>query len=137
MHEMAIAEGVLAVVLDVAAGRRVRGVQLRMGALQRVVPDSFRFCFELAAQDTPASDARVELRDVAARWRCDRCEAETEASGPPFRCHACGAFDVDVISGEEILVDAVELDDGWHYRPGQEGNDPVPAEASGSGPLGG
>ena len=135
MHEMAIAEGVLAVVLDVAGGRRVQGVRLRVGALQRVVPDSFQFCFELAAQDTPASGACVELHEVAARWCCKRCQAQTEAHGTPLQCHACGAFDVDIIAGEEILVDAIELGDGWLYRPGRDGAEPGVAKAPGPGPL--
>ncbi len=36
---------------------------------------------------------------------------------PPFHCRRCGAFDVDVVAGDELLVDAVELDDAWRRRP--------------------
>lgn len=118
MHEMALAEGILGVALDVADGRPVRRIQVRVGALQMVVPDSLQFCFELAAQDTPAADARLELEDVPARVRCKRCDAESEAPSVPFHCRRCGAFDVEVVAGDELLVDAVELDDGWQRRPG-------------------
>jgi hypothetical protein len=61
MHEMAYAEGILAVALDVSAGHPVRRVQVRLGAQHGIVLDSLRFCFELAAEDTPAADARLEV----------------------------------------------------------------------------
>jgi hydrogenase nickel incorporation protein HypA/HybF len=81
MHEMGLAEGILAVALDVAGAERIERVRVRVGELQRVTPDSLRFCFELAAQDTPAahavldvdvtagSDAMVEAVKVTSGWR--------------------------------------------------------------------
>lgn len=65
MHELGLAEGILAVVLDVAARERVERVRVSVGELQRVVPDSLRFCFELAAQDTLASTAVLDVEIVA------------------------------------------------------------------------
>lgn len=64
MHELGLAEGILAVVLDVAARERVERVRVSVGELQRVVPDSLRFCFELAAQDTLASRAVLDVEIV-------------------------------------------------------------------------
>ena len=64
MHELGLAEGILAVVLDVAARERVERVRVSVGELQRVVPDSLRFCFELAAQDTLASKAVLDVEVV-------------------------------------------------------------------------
>jgi Zn finger protein HypA/HybF involved in hydrogenase expression len=64
MHEMAYAEGILAVALDVAEGHAVRCVQVRVGTWHALVPDSLQFCFELAAQDTPAARARLDVRVV-------------------------------------------------------------------------
>lgn len=65
MHELGLAEGILAVVLDVAARERVERVRVSVGELQRVVPDSLRFCFELAAQDTLASKAVLDVEVVS------------------------------------------------------------------------
>jgi hydrogenase nickel incorporation protein HypA/HybF len=61
MHEMAYAEGILEVALDVAGGRPVRRVQIRLGEQHAIVPDSLQFCFSLAAQDTLAAEARLEV----------------------------------------------------------------------------
>jgi hydrogenase nickel incorporation protein HypA/HybF len=84
MHEVAIAQGILEVVLDVAAGHEVRTVRVRAGELQAVTEESLQFCFELVAQETPAATARVE---------------------------------VETVPGDELSIEAIELDDGWQFRP--------------------
>lgn len=115
---MPLAEGILEVVLQAADGHPVRQVRVRAGALQRVVPDSLRFCFELAAAGTPAEAARLDVEIRPAGLRCRRCRAETALVAPPFLCGACGDPDVAYLSGDELLVDGVELDTGWRFRPG-------------------
>lgn len=125
MHEMALAEGILGVVLQAADGEPVRRVRLRIGALQRVVPDSLQFCFQLAADGTPAAETYLELDETPARLRCQRCDAVSEFRAPPFQCRPCGAYELDVVAGDEVLVDGVELDSGWRYRPGASGGEAV------------
>lgn len=127
MHEMGLAHGILAVVLDVADQQMVRRVQLRVGALQRVSTESLEFSFQLLAQDTPAANAILELQEIPARWHCRRCAAESRFDLPPFVCRRCGADEVDLIAGDEVLVDGVELDDGWRRRPEEE----TPTHAAG------
>lgn len=61
MHELALAEGILGVVLDKADGERVRAVRVRVGASQRVVNESLEFCFRLAAEDTVAAEAALVI----------------------------------------------------------------------------
>jgi hydrogenase nickel incorporation protein HypA/HybF len=112
MHEMALAEGILGVVLDAAHGQPVRRVRVRVGALQRVLPESLRFCFELAAQETAAAGAAVDIDEVLARVRCRGCRAESPVEDAVFQCRACGAFDVEVVAGQELLVAGLELEDG-------------------------
>lgn len=116
MHEMALAEGILAVVLDAADGKKVRRICLRVGRLQMVVPASLEFSFQLVAEGTPAAQAVLELEQVPARLRCKLCGAESEFNHPPFLCAPCGAVDLEVVSGDELLVEAVELDDGVTIR---------------------
>ena len=128
MHEMALAEGILGVALDVGEGRPVKRIQLRIGALQHVTPDSLRFCFQLVAENTPAASAVLDLEPLPARLRCRRCRAESLVEAAPFQCRSCGAFDVDVAGGDELLVDAIELDDGWRRRPAEPAPVEVPPE---------
>ena len=116
MHEMALAEGILSVVLDASAGAIVRKVELQVGALQLVVPESLRFSFELVSAGTPAEGAVVEVRETPARLRCRACRSETLLRQPPFQCERCASTDVTVISGDEVIVESVELDGGQLIR---------------------
>lgn len=116
MHEMGLAEGILAVVLDAAKDQKVRRIRLQVGKLQMVVPDSLEFSFQLVADGTPAGEASLEIEEFPARFRCKQCGAESELNNPPFICLTCGDSDVEVASGDQVLVDEIELEGGTTIR---------------------
>lgn len=111
MHELAVAQAVLDVALEAAAGRRVTRVELRVGALRQVVPAALAFSFELVARGTAADGAELEIEPVPVVGRCRACGAESEQRGFPLRCTACGGLDVDVVRGQELSVEWLELED--------------------------
>ena len=47
MHELAITQSVVDLVVERTAGRQVGLVRVEVGALSAVVPDSMQFCYEL------------------------------------------------------------------------------------------
>ena len=116
MHEMALAEGVLGVVLQAGDGQLVRRVSLRVGTLLMVVPDSFSFSFELAAQGSVAEGAILDIAETPARLRCKQCQSSSVFERPPYICTQCGSVDMEVESGDELIVEAVELHDGRIIR---------------------
>jgi len=125
MYEMALAESILDVVLRAANGEHVREVRIQAGALQRIVPESLRSCFEQAAAGTPAAEAALTVDEIPARIGCNRCRAQVELTIPPFVCARCGASDVEFLGGGELQVEGVELDSGWLHRPGAYGCDEI------------
>ena len=112
MHEMAIAEGILDVVLEVAGDNRVQAVRIQAGALHAIVPESLEFSFQLAAQDTPAAGAQLRIRKVDAIFQCRQCREVTAQVASPFYCPLCGSSDVTFSAGDELLVEAIELTNG-------------------------
>ena len=66
MHELAIAQSVVAIADRHASGRRVASVQLKVGHLRQVVPSALTFAFQLVAEGTVLEGAELEIEVVPA-----------------------------------------------------------------------
>jgi hydrogenase nickel incorporation protein HypA/HybF len=111
LHELSIAESVIKVATRQADGRRVTKVHMRVGHLRQVVPSSLVFGFGLLAEGTPAEGAELEIVQVPAEGRCRGCGVESMLGGFPLLCQGCGGFDVEILRGEELMVDSLELEE--------------------------
>jgi hydrogenase nickel incorporation protein HypA/HybF len=111
MHELSIAESVARVASAHAAGRRVYRVEVKVGHLRQVVPSALEFAFELVTQGTPLEGAELHIEHVPAEGRCRTCGIDSRIDSFPLRCSVCGGLDLDLVRGEELLVDSLELED--------------------------
>ena len=111
MHELSIARAVVAIAERHADGRTVHSVELKVGHLRQVVPSALEFAFELLTKDTALEGAVLVIEDVPARGRCRGCGAETTMKTFPLQCGACGGMDLEMVAGEELVVDALELEE--------------------------
>ncbi len=111
MHELALADSIVRIALAHADGRRVVRVDVRVGRLRQVVPAALEFAFGLVAEGTAAEGAELVLEDVPAAGVCRACGEESELPAFPLRCGACGGLDLELVRGEELHVDALELDE--------------------------
>jgi hydrogenase nickel incorporation protein HypA/HybF len=111
MHELSIASALADVVLRHAGGRRVTAVEVKVGRLRQVVPDALEFAWELVVRETPLEGAALELQDVPVTVRCRACDTESQVDGFPFACAACDGLDVEVTAGDELSVEAIEVDE--------------------------
>ena len=135
MHELSLAGAVIDTAERHAAGRRVLLIQLRLGELRQVVPESLAFYFEHVARGTLCEGATLEYETVPATLGCTECGAtwpltatlgsasatwgQTPPGGvrpqvaarPSFRCRRCGAADVEVRAGNEFEVESIEVEE--------------------------
>ena len=111
MHELAIAESVVQIANRHADGRQVTKVYLKVGHLRQVVPSALAFSFELVAQGTPVEGAQLEMEEVPVAGKCRGCGAESQLTEFPLQCAACGAFDLEILQGEELYVESLELEE--------------------------
>lgn len=111
MHELAIAESIVGIAGRHANGRRVTKVYLKVGHLRQVVPSALSFSFELVAQGTPIEGAELELAQIPAIGSCRGCGEETRLEGFPLQCAACEGFDLEILQGEELYVESLEMEE--------------------------
>ncbi|MFH1567809.1 MAG: hydrogenase/urease maturation nickel metallochaperone HypA [Gemmatimonadota bacterium] len=133
MHELALAEGVVATALAAASGRKVRRILIAVGQLQQIDPAFFRECVEqvVPAGEPALAEVRIELRNEAARLRCRACGRDfglADLADPPggeeleaihfvpelahayVGCPACGSPDFEVVAGRGIWIDHIEVE---------------------------
>jgi len=114
MHEMGLACSVVTEVERVLSGfgpnARVVTVTLQVGKLRAVVPEAMTFCFEAASMGTRAQGAMLLIEPIPVRVRCITCDREWEAEALKFFCPDCEG-PVQVLSGKELLLRTIEVDD--------------------------
>ena len=111
MHELALSQGIVELVLAHARREGLRSVTrivLEVGAAAGVEPESLRFCFEAAAFDTAAQGAELRIDAVPLRGRCRECGLEFEPPGLMAACPRCQAYAPRFTSGRELRVKEFE-----------------------------
>lgn len=109
MHELSLATGIVETVVKHADGRRVTAVEMRIGTLRQVVPESLDFYFGICSRDTVCEGAVMRQEIVQARLHCRSCGEEWQLDQPDFRCRSCGGTEVEVVAGAEFEVDSIEV----------------------------
>ena len=112
MHELSICASIADIVTRRAAGRPVGVINVRVGQLRQIVPDTLVYCWGLLCEETSLAGSRIIVETVPARIRCRSCERTADVGDlPVFACAGCGGIDVEVVAGEEFLITSLELAD--------------------------
>jgi hydrogenase nickel incorporation protein HypA/HybF len=114
MHELSIAQGILEIVhqyVPVAQQPRVRRVRISVGDLAGVVPDSLEFGFSALIAGTALRNAALDIVRVPFTLHCKSCNETFSNHVGEVLCPACGGSDATVMSGTELQVSEIELDD--------------------------
>lgn len=109
MHEMALAQSVVDITVEHAAGAKVRTIRLSIGALSHVEPRALEFGFEVVAKGTVAEGATLAIdRPPGLAW-CTDCSATVEVTGHGEPCPRCGGYKWMLTSGDEMRVVELEV----------------------------
>lgn len=111
MHEMSITQGIIDLCLEHAGGRRIRSLDVEIGALGSVVPEAVEFCFEACSRGTLLEGARLTMIRIPGMGMCQECGKETPLDELYAPCRLCGSNRVTIIAGEELRVREIEVDD--------------------------
>ena len=113
MHELAVAQALVEQVGNVIRQHGASSaslIRVRIGPLAGVVPELLTSAFPLAAAGSRVEGAELDLVAAPIKVRCQTCGAETEAAMNRLVCGACGDWHTQVISGDELLLESVELE---------------------------
>jgi hydrogenase nickel incorporation protein HypA/HybF len=110
MHELGITQNIIAIVTEHAKGQKVQRVLLEIGKLSAIMPDAVQFCFDICAKDTLLEDAKLEIREIPGLAKCRQCGAKVSLEHP-FGICTCGSRELDLISGEELKIKEIEIEE--------------------------
>ena len=92
--------------------QRVIAVRLKVGELAGVVPDALLFCYDVAVRGTRLEGSRLEMTSLPIVVHCPCCARDVPlATAWDFRCPTCGTPTTRIVQGNELEVDAVELEE--------------------------
>ena len=113
MHEMGIALQIVEIAtasIPPDLGEvRIAKVNLKVGKLAAVVPESLRFCFNVATKDTPLDGAELSIEELPVLARCNECDAEWTIRKAVFKCETCNSGSLEILSGRELDIESIEI----------------------------
>ena len=114
MHEMGIALQIVEIAnasLPADLGdARVAAVNLKIGKLAAVVPESLRFCFDVAIKDAALEGAKLAIEKIPVVAKCNDCDTQWTIEEPVFMCQKCRSGSLEILSGRELDIESIEVE---------------------------
>ena len=114
MHELSVCLSLLREVERIARennARRVTKISVTVGPLSGVEPGLLQNAYPMAVAGTIAEDAEFQIDVAGVIVKCSQCGAESAAKPNRLLCAECGDFRTNLVSGDEMVLKSLELDD--------------------------
>jgi len=114
LHEMSLMSEVFEIInqtVETNNIRQVKKVNLQVGRLANVAPDSLSFIFGILAQGTKCQGACLMVEEMPVTANCLTCDQEFHGEGFPLICPACGSRETYITGGTEFRVASLEVDE--------------------------
>ena len=110
---MSIANNILEICLkelEKSESHKITGINLGIGKLTGIEPDSLLFCFDVIKDNTPANEAKVAIKTYGIRVYCNSCKSINEVDEYPWVCNVCNNIDYKIINGNEFFIDSINVE---------------------------
>ena len=116
MHELSIAQNIIAIVEEEmkkhSDNGTIKKILFKAGRMNAIIPESLKFGFDILKKDKDiVSKAELDIEEIPLRVKCKNCGSESNLDEPAFCCPECYSPDVEIISGKEMWIESIELED--------------------------
>ena len=114
MHELSIAQNMIEIVKDHAEklhATRVSEVELDIGTISGVIPETLEFALDIAVKGTIMEGAKIKMNIFNAKAKCLSCEKDFEVEDIYTLCPHCSSLQFDIIQGKELKVKSIKIED--------------------------
>lgn len=109
MHELSLCAAIADIALEHARDRPVSRISLRIGYLRQVVPETLQYCWRLWVEGGSLEGCDLVVDHVPVTIECRVCSTVTTLEDPVLRCGTCDGVEVTMRTGDEFLVESVDL----------------------------
>jgi len=113
MHEVSVVEEIVEALrgeMKNYPGSRLQSVSLKIGKLRQFVPEMMEFSYGVAINEDPVlGESKLVIEEIPIRIRCRDCAIEKEVEDYDFHCPICSSANVEMITGNELLLEALEI----------------------------
>lgn len=123
MHEMGIVASILEAASDAAVkagAARITEIRISVGELTEVQDFALDFAFESLSPGTLAEGATLTVNHVGASSKCATCGVAFDHGRFEVICPECGSFVCELLTGRELTIDSIEIDDGESPSPSDD-----------------
>ena len=113
MHELAISENILKVIVPAAQqanAKRILKVRMHIGEVSGVIPSLLEKSFSVAAEGSIAEGAELVFNICPTVVHCCACGEDGETDRETRACKKCGSYNVKIISGREYFIEDLEVE---------------------------
>jgi hydrogenase nickel incorporation protein HypA/HybF len=114
MHELGIASSILEAVEAEAKkhpGAEFKVVGLRIGEVAGIDIDALTFGWEALTKETEYESVKLAIEQLPVKNRCCLCRCEFAVTDYEITCPECGRTETENISGDELDIAYMELEE--------------------------
>ncbi len=113
MYEFSLTNSVNNVVqnLCIKTGwKKVNRIMVKIGNMRQINPELMAFIFAAMSKDTPAEGANLSVMILPVTIHCYACGRTGTREDNQFMCPYCGSRNVQLLSGLEFNIEALEVE---------------------------
>ncbi len=92
-----------------ARGRPIKKIAMKIGKMSGINPHFLQESFDVFKEDSGCAEAVMEVELIDIKIKCKSCQKESVLDKYHFSCPVCQSTDIEIITGQEMHVDHIEI----------------------------